>query len=69
MKNGAIVDGQGKMDNFAIEPLMYVAEDTQLGFTPTAEMLNGRFAMLGLMALLGLEACTGHGIIGFLASL
>ncbi len=67
-RTGKIVDDQGKLNNFAIEPKVYVAKATT-GFTPEAEILNGRLAMIGFVALLGLEFLTGHGIIGFLQNL
>jgi hypothetical protein len=47
-RSGAIVDEQGKLNNFAIEPKMYVDENPRTGFTSYAEVLNGRLAMLGL---------------------
>lgn len=66
---GTILDEQGKLNNFAIEPKVYVQENPRTGFTPYAEILNGRLAMIGFVSLLALEALTGHGIIGFLTSL
>jgi hypothetical protein len=51
---------------FAKEPRMYV--DPNKDFTVThnekAEMLNGRFAMLGVIAALGAYAVTGQIIPG-----
>lgn len=67
--NGAIVDEQGKLNNFAIEPKMYVQENPRTGFTPYAEKLNGRLAMIGFVSLLALEAFSGQGLLGFLQSL
>ncbi len=69
MRSGSLVDDQGKLNNFAIEPQMYVSEGSGMGFTKRSEMLNGRLAMVGFIALLAMEALTGHGIIGFLTSL
>lgn len=66
---GMVTEEQGRLNNYAIEPKMYVAEDTSLGFTPEAEKLNGRLAMLGFVSLLLLEALTGHGLIGLLSQL
>lgn len=67
---GSIVDEQGKLNNFALEPRVYVDEQgDRTGFTPYAELLNGRLAMFGFVALIALEAFTGHGIIGLLQSL
>lgn len=59
---GSIVDDQGKMNNFAIEPQVYVEENSRAGFTPYAELLNGRLAMIGFVSLLILEVVTGHGL-------
>lgn len=69
MSRGAITDEQGKLNNFAIEPEVYVQEAVEVGFTPEAEILNGRLAMIGFVSLLILEVVTGHGVIGFLSSL
>ncbi|AFY61235.1 chlorophyll a/b-binding protein [Synechococcus sp. PCC 6312] len=69
MRSGSIVDDQGKMNNFAIEPEMYVMNESQSGFTPYAELFNGRLAMVGFISLLALEVFTGQGLIGFLTSL
>lgn len=66
----AIIDDQGKLNNFAIEPKVYIDEQgDRTGFTPYAEMLNGRLAMIGFISLIALEVFTGHGIVGLLASL
>lgn len=68
--NNAIVDDQGLMNNFAIEPKVYVDEQgDRTGFTPYAELLNGRLAMIGFISLIALEVFTGHGIFGFLSNL
>jgi hypothetical protein len=68
--NGSIVDEQGKMNNFAIEPKVYVDEQgDRTGFTPYAELFNGRLAMIGFVSLIAFEALTGQGIIGLLKSL
>ncbi|AKG21008.1 chlorophyll a/b-binding protein [Calothrix sp. 336/3] len=67
---GAIIDEQGKMNNFAIEPKVYVdAQGDRTGFTPYAELLNGRLAMIGFISLIALEVFTGHGVFGLLTSL
>lgn len=68
-RTGAIVDDQGKMNNFAIEPKMYVEENSRTGFTPYAEVLNGRLAMIGLISLLAFEVISGQGLISFLTTL
>ncbi|HEY9906221.1 MAG TPA: chlorophyll a/b-binding protein [Thermosynechococcaceae cyanobacterium] len=69
MRTGAVTEEQGRINIYAIEPQMYVTEETQFGFTPYAELLNGRLAMIGFVSLLALEIFTGHGIIGFLTGL
>jgi hypothetical protein len=66
---GLVVDDQDKLNIFALEPQVYVMEESQVGFTHYAEQVNGRLAMIGLISLFGLEVLTGHGLIGFLTSL
>jgi hypothetical protein len=66
---GYTIEEQGRLNNFAVEPKMYVDSSVQPGFTQYAEKLNGRLAMLGFVSLLALEAVTGHGIVGWLTSL
>jgi Chlorophyll A-B binding protein len=60
---GSIVDDQGKMNNFAVEPKMYVQENPRIGFTEYAELLNGRLAMIGFTSLLIVEILTKHNLI------
>jgi hypothetical protein len=68
--NGSMIDDQGKMNNFAVEPKVYIDEQgDRTGFTPYAELLNGRLAMIGFISLIALEVFTGHGVIGILKSL
>jgi Chlorophyll A-B binding protein len=69
MQGKIFIDNDGKENNFAIEPKMYVTEGPQAGWTEYAEKLNGRFAMLGFVALLLQEVLTGHGIVGFITGL
>jgi hypothetical protein len=67
---GAIIDETGKMNNFALEPKVYVDEQGErAGFTPYAELFNGRLAMIGFVSLIALEVLTGHGIFGLFRSL
>jgi hypothetical protein len=63
------VDERGVLNNFAVEPKMYVDDSDRAGFTPYAELLNGRLAMIGFISLLILEASTGHGLIWLLGNL
>lgn len=74
----AIVDDQGKLNNFAIEPKIYIDEQGDVwqqaasrlrtGFTTYAELLNGRLAMIGFVSLIALEVLTGHGVLGLLGN-
>ena len=63
------LDTDNRLNNFAIEPTVYVDETVQAGWTEYAEKMNGRFAMIGFVSLLAMEVITGHGIIGWLGSL
>lgn len=71
MRSGTQVDDQGLLNTFAVEPKISYVEggESQFGFNASSERLNGRLAMLGLIAAIALEAFTGHGVIGFLTSL
>ncbi len=69
MRSGVVTEEQGRQNIYAVEPQMYVSNDSQFGFNKQSELLNGRLAMLGFVALLILEVVTGHGLIGFLTSL
>ena len=66
---GLILDDDGKMNNIAIEPTVYVDDEPRTGFTPYAERLNGRLAMIGFVSLLALEVSTKHGLITWLTHL
>ncbi|OCR01668.1 high light inducible protein [Oscillatoriales cyanobacterium USR001] len=57
---------QGLLNNFAIEPKMYVDASVSTGFTEYAEKMNGRFAMIGFVSLLATEVLSGHSLIAFL---
>jgi hypothetical protein len=62
----------GRLNNYAIEPLMYIdptiEEQMKSEMYEThnekAEKLNGRFAMMGVIAALGAYAVTGQIIPG-----
>ena len=53
----------GRQNMFAKEPQMYTMEVT-VTHNEFAEKLNGRLAMLGIIAALGAYACTGEVIPG-----
>ena len=55
----------GRQNMFAVEPQMYITEEPQMfGFNDRVEILNGRLAMLGVIAALGAYALTGQIIPG-----
>lgn len=57
-------DDQGLLNNFAIEPKMYVDYgEERFGMTQYAEIINGRLAMVGVVGLVVLEVVTGKGIL------
>ena len=57
---------KGQQNMFAKEPKMYVdpSKDYSVTHNEKAEMLNGRAAMLGVIAALGAYAVTGQIIPG-----
>jgi hypothetical protein len=48
------------------ESLIPEIEEPAFGWTPYAERLNGRFAMLGFVALLLIEVITNQGFFSWL---
>ncbi|CAN1212330.1 chlorophyll a/b-binding protein [Tumidithrix helvetica PCC 7403] len=69
MQSGFTINDQGLLNNYAIEPQMYVDDADRTGFTPFAEKLNGRLAMIGFVSLLAIEVLTRHGLIWWLNNL
>ncbi|GAB4338556.1 MULTISPECIES: chlorophyll a/b-binding protein [Leptodesmis] len=69
MVRGQVMEEGGRANVYAVEPKMYVDDTQKFGFNEYAEKLNGRLAMIGFVAVLILEAVTGHGVIGWLTSL
>jgi Chlorophyll A-B binding protein len=61
------VDEQGKLNNFATEPQMYVDENVRTGFTAYSEKMNGRLAMIGFVALIVTEVLSGHSFVSLVA--
>ena len=68
-RNGFTINEMGQLNNYAIEPPMYVDETLRVGFTEYSERFNGRMAMIGFVALLAIEIITGHGLIDLLTHL
>ncbi len=59
-------DERGILNNWAIEPKMYVDESEgqkRFGLTEHAELLNGRLAMIGMVVLVLTELVTGKGFL------
>ena len=56
-------EDRGRLNAYAIEPTMYYAETT-MDHNTFAELLNGRLAMLGIVAAVGAYALTGQIIPG-----
>jgi hypothetical protein len=57
-------DDRGILNNWAIEPKMYVEQgESRFGFTEYAELVNGRLAMVGFVALIAIELVTGKGFL------
>lgn len=59
----AVTEDRGRLNLYAIEPPMEIMEVTET-HNEKAEKLNGRLAMLGVMAALGAYAITGQIIPG-----
>jgi hypothetical protein len=64
-----VIEERGRLNNYAIEPKMYVDSTQQFGFNKYAEKLNGRLAMIGFVSLLGFEVLTRQGLITWLTNL
>ena len=68
-RNGFTINEMGQLNNYAIEPEMYVDESLRVGFTEYSERFNGRLAMIGFVSLLAIEIITGHGLFDLLTHL
>ena len=64
-----VIEERGRLNNYAIEPKMYVDSEQQFGFNKYAEKLNGSLAMIGFVSLLGFEVLTRQGLITWLTNL
>ena len=63
-------DDRGILNNWAIEPKMYVEDvkekgENRFGLTEYAELLNGRLAMIGFVSALAIELISGQGVLHF----
>jgi hypothetical protein len=59
----AVTEDRGRLNLYAIEPPMTIMDVTET-HNEKAERMNGRFAMLGIIAALGAYAVTGQIIPG-----
>jgi hypothetical protein len=66
---GYTTEEGNRLNNFAIEPKVYVDDTQTAGFTSYAEKLNGRLAMIGFVSALLLEILTGHGVVSWFTNL
>lgn len=69
MTRGFTSNELGQLNNFAIEPKVYVDETSRVGFTEYAEKLNGRLAMIGFISMIAVEVLSGQSLIGWLTGL
>ncbi|MGF1571321.1 MAG: chlorophyll a/b-binding protein [Nodosilinea sp.] len=67
--SGYTTEDGGRLNNYALEPKVYVDDSQQFGFNTYAEKLNGRLAMVGFVSALLFEALTGQGIVTWLTHL
>ena len=58
-----VTEERGRLNLYAIEPPMTIMEVTET-HNEKAERMNGRFAMLGVIAAIGAYAITGQLIPG-----
>ena len=58
-----VTEDGGRTNMYAVEPQMQIME-VKMNHNEKAEKLNGRLAMLGVMAALGAYALTGQVIPG-----
>jgi hypothetical protein len=71
-RKGTVIDDEERFNTFAIEPQMYIdpkiikqmENNVYETHNEKAERLNGRLAMLGIIAALGAYAVTGQIIPG-----
>jgi hypothetical protein len=63
------LNDQPAMRDEVKQPYFYQGSKWQWGFTPSAEIWNGRLAMIGFLAATFVELVTGNGYLRFLGLL
>jgi hypothetical protein len=69
MQKGYSMTEGDRLNNFAVEPTVYVEAVETAGWTKYAETLNGRLAMFGFVALIATEVITGSSLVEWFTSL
>ena len=60
-KSGVTTESGGRQNAFPIETRPYIDENSSYeGYPQNAEKVNGRWAMIGFVALIGAYATTGQ---------
>ena len=61
-----VTESGGRQNIYSVEPIPYVDDTVNYeGYPQNAEKVNGRWAMIGFVALLGAYITTGQIIPGF----
>jgi len=66
MNSTYVSNEYGQLDNFAVEPEIYVDVENTAGWTAYAEKLNSRLAMIGFVALIATEVFSGQTLFDLL---
>jgi hypothetical protein len=66
MNSSYRTEDNGTLNNFAIEPKMYVDASVATGFNANAELMNGRLAMIGFVALILTEVLSKHTFVSLI---
>jgi len=66
-QSGYAVDKQGRLNNYAVTPPVYMQRQRRFGFTKYAETYNGRLAMIGFVLLVAIEIVAGQSFISLIS--
>jgi hypothetical protein len=61
-----VTEEGGTLNNYALEPRMYVDSKPRAGFTEYAEQYNGRLAMVGFISLILTEVLTHSTLVSLI---